>query len=80
MNTIIVYGNVDCLLYHPHINKPVIVQAVAVPNTKEGRALFNLYKEEHEWKGMSIYKDVMTIEAFNKLNEKQDNTIELLKE
>ncbi len=76
MKTVIVYGNVDTC--YPHGRGLAIHQAVAVPNTKEGRALFTLYKEKNEWQGMSINKDIMTIEAFNKLNKKQNNAIELL--
>lgn len=78
MKTIIVYGNVDSV--YPHSDGLGIVEAVAVPNTKEGRALFQPYKEKNNWCGMSINKDIMTIEAFNKLNKKQDNVIKLLEE
>ena len=76
MKTVIVYGNVDSV--YPHPDGLGITEAVAVPNTKEGKALFQPYKEENNWCGMSINKDIMTIEAFDKFNKKQGNKIKLL--
>ncbi len=78
INTIIVYGLVDNC--YPHARGLAIHKAIAVPNSKDGRALFMEYQEKHEWRGMEINKNIMSIEAFNKLNKKQNNSIVLLEE
>ncbi len=76
MDKVIVYGNVDSV--YPHPDGLGITEAVAVPNTKEGRALFQPYKEKNNWQGMSINKDIMTLEEFEKLKKTHSMDIELL--
>ncbi len=73
-NTIIVYGLVDTC--YPHGKGLAIHEAIAVPNTKDGRALFMKYQEKHSWCGMQINKDIMSINKFEEFNT--DKNIELL--
>ena len=76
VKTVIVYGNVDSV--YPHPDGLGITEAVAVPNTKDGKKLFQPYKEKYSWRGIKITKEIMSINEFNKLNKTQDNAINLL--
>ena len=76
MNEVIIYSNVDVSII-PFDNSLYAYDVVAVPNTKEGRALFQPYKQLQsdkfgKWRGMKIHKQIMSLEAFNNLRNKPE--------
>jgi hypothetical protein len=67
---IIIYTNCDISMGNSADLNLYAYDVVAVPNTKEGRALFQPYKEKNHWCGMRVSKQKITVEEFNNLKNK----------